>query len=53
MGKLLGVRLSDEEVALLEKALVLATLPGDRGGLSAWIRRVVLKEALRVVGGGQ
>jgi hypothetical protein len=51
MSKTIGIRFSEEEEALLEKAMAATTVLGDRGGLSAWVRRVVLKEAQRVVGG--
>lgn len=51
MSKLIGIRLTEEETALLEKAAAQTAVIGDRGGLSAWIRRVVLKEAQRVVEG--
>lgn len=50
MAKLLGIRFSDEEQALLEKAVEQTAEPGDRGGLSAWARRAILKEAQRVLG---
>lgn len=49
MSKQLGIRLTDEENALIECATNKEALPGDRGGAAAWARRVLLREAQRVV----
>ena len=49
MSKQLGIRLTDEEDALIERATALQTELGDRGGSAAWARRVILREAHRVV----
>jgi hypothetical protein len=46
--RVLGIRLSDEERSLVERAMRLETRLGDRGGSAAWARRVILREAERV-----
>ena len=43
--KTLGVRLESAERALIESAAALDARPGDRGGVSAWARRVLLAAA--------
>jgi len=45
----MGLRLRDDEKKLIERAAELEAPPGDRGGASAWARRVLLREAQRVV----
>jgi len=49
MSEVLGLRLRDDEWQLLERAAELEAQPGDRGGMSTWVRRVALREAQRVV----
>lgn len=49
MGKTLMVRLTNEELELLENAVQLTAVIGDRGGLSSWIRRAALSEAKKIV----
>lgn len=44
-----GVRLSDDERALVEAAAKVEMQLGDRGGASTWARRVILREAQRVL----
>lgn len=44
----LGVRVSADEVTLLQKAIAISG-PGDRGGVSGWVRRVALAEAQRLL----
>lgn len=49
MSTTMGVRLSDEEKALVDAAAEAEAEVGDRGGPSAWARKVILKEAKRVL----
>jgi hypothetical protein len=49
MSDVMGLRLRDDEKKLIERAAELEAPPGDRGGASAWARRVLLREAQRVV----
>lgn len=49
MTSMFGIRLSDEERALVDEAAVRAVRPGDRGGSSTWARSVLLREARVVV----
>lgn len=44
-----GVRLSDDERALVEAAAKAEMQLGDRGGASSWVRKVILREAKRVL----
>jgi len=53
MSKQIGIRLTDEENALISRALEIEARLGDRGGTSAWARRVILREAHRVVAEAQ
>lgn len=45
----IGIRVSLDEKALIDTAAALEAQLGDRGGATAWARRVVLREAKRVV----
>lgn len=49
MSEVMGLRLRDDEKKLIGQAAELEKEPGDRGGASSWARRVVLREAQRVV----
>ena len=49
MPSTFGIRLSDDERALIDAVAKAAEQPGDRGGPSGWARRVLLREAKRVV----
>lgn len=51
MSKTVGIRLNADELELLLEALKIDVeqRPGDRGGVAAWLRRVGLREARRVV----
>ncbi len=49
MSKVLGVRLTKNEVALINEAAKLEEQPGDRSGASGCLRRLALREARRVV----
>lgn len=44
-----GIRLTNDELMLIKDAAEASKEPGDRGGSSSWARRVLLKEAKRVV----
>jgi len=43
------INLKQEERELLNQAVALTVEPGDRTKISAWARKVLLKEALRLV----
>lgn len=45
----LGIRLNDDEEALVNQAAQLELQPGDRGGSTSWARRVLIREAKKVV----
>ena len=45
----MGVRLSHDEWFLIESASLIDVKLGDRGGVSAWARRVLLAEAHKFV----
>lgn len=49
MDKIMAMRLTNEETVLVERAAALEARLGDRGGPAVWARRVVLKEAKRVI----
>ena len=49
MSEVLGIRLQEDELELVRRATELQKEPGDRGGQSAWARKVILREAARVV----
>lgn len=49
MDDIFGLRLRKQEKKLIERAAALEASLGDRGGASAWARRVLLREAQRVV----
>lgn len=44
-----SIRLLDDERQAIEEGAKLGAEPGDRGGASAWARRVLLREARRLV----
>lgn len=46
-----GVRLTDDERNLIYAAATAEAAIGDRAGASAWARKILLKEARRVVHG--
>lgn len=46
---MIGVRLSDDERQVVEKAAEKEKQLGDRGGLAAWARRALLREAQRIL----
>lgn len=45
----LGIRLNEDEEALVDQAAQLELQPGDRGGATSWARRIILREAKKVV----
>lgn len=49
MSKTISVRFTDEEEQVVQKAAKTEKQPGDRGGVSGWLRRIVLREAKKVV----
>ena len=49
MNEVLGVRLRKDERKLVHEAASIEMQLGDRGGASSWARRVLLREAKRVV----
>jgi hypothetical protein len=46
----LTIRITEEEQQQMASAAAQDAQPGDRGGLSAWARRTLLREAQRVLG---
>lgn len=48
-SSILGVRLSGEEKRVVSEAAMSEQQEGDRGGLAAWARRALLREARRVL----
>jgi uncharacterized protein (DUF1778 family) len=49
----MGLRLREDEKKLIEDAAKLQAEPGERGGASSWMRRVILREARRVMEAAQ